>query len=66
MVGGKLFNVRPLYLFVYMSAIAGQTAGPNELTFFEGALKYPRGKSHFFYLMRNAGHFSQYVIVIRI
>ena len=33
MVGG-FFYVHPLYLFVYMSAIAGQTAGPNELTFF--------------------------------
>jgi len=30
-------------LFVYMSAIAGQTAGPNGLTFFEGTFEYPKG-----------------------
>ena len=27
-----------------MLAIAGQTAGPNGLNFFEGILEYPRGK----------------------
>jgi len=29
-----------LYLDVYTLAIAGQTAGPNGLTFFEGTLEY--------------------------
>ena len=30
-------------IYICMSAIAGQTAGPNGLTFFEGTLEYPRG-----------------------
>ena len=32
-----------IYLYIYMSAIAGQTAEPNGLTFFERTLKYSGG-----------------------
>ena len=49
MVGGKLFYVHPLYLFAYMSAIAGQTAGPNGLTFFWGNPWVPGKKFEFFF-----------------
>ena len=31
-------------IHVYMSAIAGQTGGPNGLKFFEGTYGYPKGK----------------------
>ena len=33
-----------LYVYIYMSAIASQMAGPNGLNIFEGTLEYPGGK----------------------
>ena len=41
-----------LYLFIYLLAIAGQTAGPNWLNFFEGT----RGNKNF----RNSNIFQKY------
>ena len=32
-----------LYIYIYMLPIAGQTAGPNGLTFFEGTHGYSGG-----------------------
>ena len=31
------------YIYIYRSAIAGQTNGPNGLKFFEETLEYPGG-----------------------
>ena len=39
-----IYLIKLTYAFIYMLAIAGQTAGPNGLNFFEGILEYPRGK----------------------
>ena len=37
----KLFAY--IHIYMFMSAIAGLTAGPIGLTFFEETLEYPRG-----------------------
>jgi len=47
-----LYN-KALRSYLYMSAIAGQTAGPNGRKLFEGTLEYPGEqwlKSFFFFL----------------
>ena len=36
-------SLTKLFAHINMSAIAGQTAGPNGLTFFEGTHEYPGG-----------------------
>ena len=38
----KLFAHVCTCIYIYISAIAGQTAGPNGLHFFVGTLEYPR------------------------
>ena len=39
----NLIYIINLIAHIYMSAVAGQTAGPNWLTFFEGTQGYPGG-----------------------